>query len=331
VQRVKKPPAKLIAAIRKARSVLIATHSPMDGDGMGCGLAMLRVLGAMGKECHFVTEAYIPRAYSFLPGYVAIQRLSTGDSPPKCDLILGFDAGESDRLGRVYAERPEGTLVANIDHHISNSGYGDIVWVEAGAAATGEPVFALIKALGVDIDAPTALCLFVAIVTDTGRFCYSSTTPATLQAGAELVRLGADPDLLQRNLFGAVPLPVLHLHARAVDRLQFSVDGRVCLLTIPHDYGSDLAVDEDAIKDLVDTVICVKGVVVGALVRGLPDGTCKVSLRSKSDGADVAALASSHGGGGHVRAAGFTGSAGPEETARTILPELEGLAVTAGG
>ncbi|MHC4340194.1 MAG: DHH family phosphoesterase, partial [Planctomycetota bacterium] len=270
-------------------------------------------------------------AYAFLPGYLAIQRISTGDSPPVCDLILGLDAGEADRLGRVHSERPEGTLVANIDHHVSNSGYGDLAWVEAAAAATGEQVFALIKSLGAHIDAETALCLFVAIVTDTGRFCYSSTTPATLQAAAELVRLGADPDLLQRNLFGAIPLPVLHLHARAVDRLQFSAGGRVCLLAVPHDYGADLAVDEDAMKDLVDTVIGVRGVVVGALVRGLKDGTCKVSLRSKSDGADVAALASRHGGGGHVRAAGFTGSAGPEETARKLLPELEELAVTAGG
>ncbi|MHC4932369.1 MAG: DHH family phosphoesterase [Planctomycetota bacterium] len=326
-----KPPRELIAAIRKARSVLIATHSPMDGDGMGCGLALLRVLGAMGKECHFVTEAYIPRAYAFLPGYVSIQRVSAGDPLPACDLILGLDAGEADRLGRVYAERPEGARVANIDHHVSNSGYGDIAWVEAGAAATGEQALALIQALGVEIDTETALCLFVAIVTDTGRFCYSSTTPATLEAAAELVRLGADPDLLQRKLFGAVPLPVLHLHARAVDRLEFSADGRVCILTIPHDYGADLAVDEDAVKDLVDTVIGVKGVVVGALVRGLKDGTCKVSLRSKSDAADVAALASSHGGGGHVRAAGFTGSAGPEATAQALFPELEGLAVAAGG
>jgi len=323
-------PADVTAAIRDARSIVIATHSPMDGDGMGCGLALLRCLTPLGKQIRFITEGNIPRAYAFLAGYDQIHRIEALEELPACDLVLGLDAGEEGRLGRIGRERGD-TPLLNIDHHVSNNGFGDYAWIEAEAAATGEQVYQLLLALDVEIDAEAALCLLVALVTDTGRFCYSNTTARTLETAAALIRHGADPDRLQRRLFSATPMRMLHLQSRAIEKLEVHAGGTVSMLVLPHDFGADLGADAEHLKDLVDLVISIEGVFVAALVRGLPEGGTKVSLRSKSDQADVAEFAGVMGGGGHVRAAGFSSPDGPEKTARRILPALEKLAVVAAG
>lgn len=324
-------PGDLLDALRAAKRVLIATHSPMDGDGLGCGLALQRALRATDRDAVFVTEAPVPRAYKFLPAAAEIVRLRAGDPLPEGDLVLGLDAGEPDRLGRPYAERTAGVKAVNIDHHVSNARYGDIAWVDPAAASTGELVYGLLRALDWPIDATTAQYLLISLVTDTGRFCYSSTTSRTFEIAAELVRAGAEPDGIQRNLYGAQPRAVLQLRGRAVPEIEFHADGAVAMLTVPAGYAADLGVDAEDVKDLVDVVISVKGVVVGALVRGLDGGGTKVSLRSKDDRADVAALAGKHGGGGHVRAAGFSSADDPETTARALLPELHEAAVAASG
>lgn len=319
-------PPDVLAAIRGARSILCATHSPMDGDGLGSGLALKRALEAAGKKVLLITEAAVPPAYAFLPGYDSIVVLGKGTVPPS-DLIVALDAGGPDRLGRVLAERKEGTRIVNIDHHVSNLSYGDLNWIDAEAAAVGEQAYLLLKEGGWKIDAPAAQCLLVALVTDTGRFCYSSTKPRTLEIAAALLRAGAEPDRLQRELYASVPLPVLKLRARAVDAIELRRDGRVAVLTLPHGYGRDFGVDEEDVKDLIDVLIAVKGVVVAALFRGLAEGGTKVSLRSKDDRANVSALAARFGGGGHVRASGFTSGATPAKAREDLLPALEELAV----
>jgi len=325
-------PAEILAAIAEARRLVCATHSPMDGDGLGCGLALQRALAARGQEVVFATEAPVPQAYRFLPGHGGIVVLGPDDPLPQGDLLVCLDAGEADRLGRLHAERAPGTRVLNIDHHVSNPGYGDLNWVDPHAAATGELVFQLLDALGAPFDPVLAQYLLVSLVTDTGRFCYSATTPRTLEIAAELLRRGASPDDLQRHLYGAVPVAVLRLRAQAVEKIGLHAGGRVAVLVTEADYGAELGLGAEEVKDLIDVAIGIAGVVVAALVRGLPGGGAKVSLRSKDDRADVARLASSHGGGGHIRAAGFTApGATPRATAEGLLPELEALAVAASG
>ena len=141
---------------------------------------------------------------------------------PACDLLLGLDAGESGRLGRAFSERPEGMVVANIDHHVSNDSYGDLNWVDAEAAATGEQVHMLLGALGAEVGAESALALLVSLVTDHGPLLLLEHDGPTLETAAALVRQGADPDRLQRRLYSAIPLSVLRLRAMAVDRLVLS-------------------------------------------------------------------------------------------------------------
>jgi len=323
-----KVPREVIEAIRGSRALVVASHVPMDGDGLGCGLALARGLDREGRRCTVVTETPLPRAYQFLKGFQEVIDISRAALPP-CDLLVGVDAGSLDRLGRAAAIRKAGTRVLNIDHHVSNAGYGDLNWIEPEAAATGEMVYTLLTELAVPIDPGMAQALLVSLITDTGRFCYSNTTPRTLEIAAALLRLGADPDAVNMALFRSVPLAVLKLRTRATEALRLSKDGRVAVITTPAAFAADLGVEEEDVKDLVDIAIAVEGVVVAALVRALPGGGTKVSLRSNDDRADVAAFAAAHGGGGHKRAAGFRSNESPERVERSLAPGLEALAVAA--
>jgi phosphoesterase RecJ-like protein len=318
-------PADLLRLITASDDILLATHIPMDGDGLGCGIALHRALTARGKRVRFVTEARVPSVYDFLEGRDVVEQIGPGDPVPPFGLLLGLDAGDASRLGRPYEERPEGAKVANIDHHATNEGYGDVSWVEPGASSTGEMVHRLLLDLGAEIDAASAQALLVSIVTDTGRFSYSNATVGAFETAADLVRRGADPDGIHRRLYASVPLDVLRLRSRAAESIRLLARGRVAILTIDAEYGADLDVEEQDLKDLVDVAIALDGVVVAALVRGLPFGGTKVSLRSKADEADVAALAQRHGGGGHVRASGYSADAEPQAVAAALGPELEAL------
>jgi len=326
-----KPPRALLDAIRNADSILLATHIPMDGDGLGCGIALMRGLRGLGKTVRFVNEAPVPYVYDFLEGRSEVELLGAADAVPACDLLLGLDAGDASRLGRLYEDRPRGCRIANVDHHATNDCYGDVAWVEADAASTGEMVYALLLDLGAALDPASAQALLVSLVTDTGRFSYSNTTAGAFEVAADLLRRGADPDLLYRELYGSLPMRVLRLRARAAEAIELSDNGRVALLTIPADFGADIDADVDDIKDLVDIAIGLEGVVVAALVRGLAQGGAKVSLRSKSDAADVAAFSKERGGGGHVRASGYSSPDAPTVVAGALGPALEALVVSAGG
>jgi len=320
-----KPPADLLRVLDEHDDIVLATHIPMDGDGLGSGIALHRALTARGKRVRFVNEAAVPSSYDFLEGRAVAELLAADDPVPACTLLVGLDAGDASRLGRVYEERPDGCVVANVDHHATNDRYGDVAWVEPDGSSTGEMVHALLRAMDAEIDPVTAQALLVSIVTDTGRFSYSNTTPGALEAAADLIRRGADPDTIHRHLYASVPLDVLRLRARAAESITLLGRGRVAVLVADREYGDDLDVQEQDVKDLIDVAISLDGVVVAALVRGLPRGGTKVSLRSKSDAADVAAFSQRRGGGGHVRAAGFSADAEPRAVATALGPELEAL------
>ncbi len=320
-----KPPSALLDAIREADSILLATHIPMDGDGLGCGIALQRGLESLGKQVRFLNEAPVPYVFDFLAGRERVEFLGPDDAVPACDLLLGLDAGDASRLGRMHAERPAGARVANVDHHATNDGYGDVAWIEAHASSTGEMVHALLGAMELPIDAVSALALLISITTDTGRFSYSNTTPGAHTVAADLIDRGADPDVIYRHLYGSLPMSVLRLRARAAEGIELACEGRVAMLTVDPSFGADLGAKVDDVKDLVDIAIGLDGVVAAALVRGLAEGGTKVSLRSKSDGVDVAALAHSHGGGGHVRASGYSASEGPEAVAAALSAQLDAL------
>ena len=323
---MKVPPA-VLEALRNGKSFVVATHSPLDGDALGSGLAVTLALKNAGRDCVFVNEDPVPAAYRFLAGADDVVVVGDG-APPQADILIGLDAGP-DRLGRAYADRAAEAPFINIDHHVSNDGNAGLAWVEPEAAAAGEMVYHLLRALDLEIDTAIAESLYVALVTDTGGFSYSNTAPHTLEAAADLVRCGANPETVHKRLYH-VPLPVLTLQSRAVELLRLHADGRLATLTVTPEFGADLGVQPENVKDLVDLLKSIEGVLVCALVRGLPRGGTKISLRSNTDGADVAAFAARWGGGGHARAAGCSFDEGPDAVLERILGDLEKLTVAAG-
>lgn len=321
-------PEAVAETLREGRSFVIATHSPVDGDALGSCLALHHSLRAAGRESVVVIETYIPSAYRFLAGADELLMLDDAASVPEAEVLVGLDAGP-DRLGRAYQGRANCKKFLNIDHHISNLGDAGLAWVEPEASATGEMLLPALEAAGLPVTTDVAEALLTAIVTDTGRFCYSCTTAHTFEVAASLVRRGANPDRIYQALFNSTPLPVLALKSRAVEGIELRANGELGLLTVDAGIGQDLGVREEHVKDLIDVVNGVAGVVVAVLIRGLTGGGTKVSLRSNHDLADVAAFAAKHGGGGHRRAAGFSADVSPAELRSKLLVGLEELVAAA--
>src|SRR5436190_13923638 len=164
--------------LRGTDRVVMTGHAPLDGDGLGSALGLARSLHLAGKTAHVVTDAAMPSTLTWLPGAKDVFRWTPGayDSVPglaDTQALLCFDSGDTIRLGGPFRELPKSAVVVNVDHHITNTGYGHLNWVETAAPSVGEMVFRLIRELGLPVDADVALPLYLSLVEDTGRFSYS--------------------------------------------------------------------------------------------------------------------------------------------------------------
>jgi bifunctional oligoribonuclease and PAP phosphatase NrnA len=210
----------------------------------------------------------------------------------------------------------------NIDHHHDNTRFGDVDLVVEEASSTGEVLAELLAELGVVLTPPIAEALYTAIVTDTGRFQYSNTTPKALRLAAELVEAGADVTKVFVEVYESMPFPKLKLLARALERATPLVEGRVVVSDLVRGDFEAAGAQEPYSEGIIDHLRSVEGAELVALVRELPNGAAsarKGSLRSRPDGVDVSAIARSFGGGGHKRAAGFSTDLPMDEITRVIV------------
>jgi bifunctional oligoribonuclease and PAP phosphatase NrnA len=290
--------------------LVLTGHAPLDGDGLGSALGLARSLRLAGRRAVVASHEPVPKHLLWLPGAADVVAWRTGDYArlPSLDgtrMLLCFDSGDTTRLGGPYDERPPATIVVNVDHHVTNTSYGHVNWVEPEAPSVGAMVYALVRAAGLPLDADVALPLYLSLVEDTGRFSYSNTTPAALRAGAEMVEAGADPETITNHLYRNEPLATMRLRARCVERLQVGAGGRLATTYVTHADLEELGLrGGDEGRDMVEVAIGLEGVEVGVLLRQLPPGEgTKMSFRSKSD-FDVAAICVEKGGGGHKKAAG---------------------------
>jgi len=321
------PPApqfvsELKRLVGACRSALISSHLPLDGDAVGSELGLQRILRGLfpGKRIEVLNEGPVPEVFRFLPG-AAEARVLGKDERPDADLLLTVDCGNLDRFGALLERLSRSVPIVNIDHHGSNPGYGFLHWIDAGAPAVGEMILRLARALGAPLDAPTALPLYVALVTDTGRFSYSNTDPRCHEAAAELLRAGVDPSLVSRHVFRSKPFALLRLEAEVALRVRFERGGELAWSRVLLEDYRKHGLDEHEAQDLVDIPRSVRGVGIAALFREVEGGKVKVSLRSET-AFDVARFAVSKGGGGHPRAAGFTAKGSPDEVEPRTIEEL---------
>lgn len=305
-------PTAIAELLRGSDRFVLTGHAPLDGDGLGSALGLCRALRLLGKTAHVVSDAPVPANLRWLPGAADVIPWTRGayDTHPglaDAQALLCFDSGDTRRLGGPYDERPRSMAVVNVDHHVTNTRYGVLNWVDEAAPSVGEMVFRLLRAAGMPVDADVALPLYLSLVEDTGRFSYSNTTPAALRAGADLVAAGADPETITNHLYRNEDLGTMRLRARCVERLRTAADGRLATTYVTWADLEELGLLEgDQGREMVEVAIGLEGTEVGILFRGLRPGEgTKVSCRSKTD-FDVAAVCVARGGGGHRKAAGCT-------------------------
>src|SRR5947199_1342499 len=287
-------------ALRSRDRFLLVTHENPDGDALGSLLATKLALDALGKdsEMYLYGDAPLPREYSFMP----LDGLRREPPPDAAERVLvALDCANEQRLGpdRTLLERS--SLTVNIDHHHDNSRFGDLNLVVADASSTGEVLRDVFAELGVELTPELAEPLYIALVTDTGRFQYANTTPKALRLAAELVEAGADIHAVFQEVYESVEFAKLKLLARALDRAEVLEGGRIVVSHLLRADFAEAGAAEPYSEGIIDYLRAVEGAELAVLIReqlsqGAP--TYKGSLRSSIDELDVSVIARRFGGGG---------------------------------
>jgi len=313
------PPQALLDILASpGGEALMLGHVHPDGDVLGTLLGLGLALETAGWKVTFAGPHPVPDVFAFLPG---AERWRVWKQAPRTfDVLVLTDCPNDDRTeGLLEGSRAAHSRVLNIDHHPDNRRYGTINWIDASAAATGEMIFDLVRALGLKLTRDSALDLFTALHTDTGSFRYSNTTARTFQIAAELTACGAEPALVSDRLYQRRPADALVKLGEVLQRVRVSADGRVAWLPIPRGLVSEAFA---AAEDLVTYPRSIEGVQVAVLLREEAPGVVKASLRGKGEVA-VNRIAHRFGGGGHENAAGCTLSGTLEEATARLLAAVD--------
>ena len=296
--------ARVKRLLLESERILLTTHVNPDGDGVSSELALARFLTSMGKAVRVVNRHAVPELFAFLPGADRVEVAET--LPPGMDLVVVLDCGGLERTGLAAAPGERPTVVI-IDHHLTDDHEGDVRLLDAGASATGELVYYVLRELEeatpARMDRETALCLYTSIFTDTGSFRYSNTTPEALAVASHLVSYGIDVWGVAEQVYESRSYGTLQLLARFLATVGVSVHGRFAWGTIRQSFYRATGTREEHTDGFVNYARSIRGVEVALLFREEADATVKVSMRSKGK-VNVAALAETFGGGGHHNAAG---------------------------
>jgi bifunctional oligoribonuclease and PAP phosphatase NrnA len=314
---------QLAEAGRDGQVVVLACHVSPDGDALGGMLALhlaLRALGAASVPTWGEQPLRVPAPYADLPGVDDV--VGAADLPKEIDLLVTLDAASEGRLGTVAPLLDQGIPTIVVDHHVTNTGFGDVRLVAPSAAATVTIVEELVRRLGVRIGPEIATCLYVGLVTDTGRFSHANTDRAAMELGGRLMEAGAPHEELGRRLFETRSLGELRVLGQALGRVELVGDVALAHTHVTAEELAEHGVGEDQLEGLVDLVRGVDVAEVAMVVKEAWDGW-RVSMRSKGR-VDVGAIAESLGGGGHAQAAGFTASQGHQQVVEDVLACLRG-------
>jgi phosphoesterase RecJ-like protein len=297
--------AEAATAVRRAGQVALACHVHPDGDALGSMLALLHVLRAAGYDvvASFPSPFQVAPHYRDLPGLDLLTPPS--EFPLEPDVMVTFDCGSLARLGDLEPSAKGARELVVIDHHVSNQRFGTINLVEPDAAASGVVVQELIDALGLPLNRDAAVCLYAALICDTGRFQYETTTPAVFELARRLTEFDVPVPALSRALFEEHRFAYLKLLGEALSRAELVRERRFVWTAVTQDMLARHGVTLDEVEGLIDILRRAQEAEVTCVLKEEDDGTIRVSLRSLG-AIDVRRVAEAHGGGGHRFAAGFT-------------------------
>lgn len=291
-------------SISRSRRIALISHRSPDGDTLGAGLGMRAVLQKRGLEVTNVCVDPIPMSFRYLPGASFFER---DFRPRDYDLIIAVDAAARHQTG-MHETKPElfaGELpLVNIDHHISNELFGTANLVESTAASTTIVLVKLFDHLGWPIGPDAATCLLNGLLTDTGSLQHSNATPEAFRMASRMLAAGADLGKIRKNVFATTPIPTLKLLGRILERVEINAEKIVTSTVSDHDFASTGADPKDA-SNAIDYLNMVPEAKYALLLTERA-GKVKGSFRTQRDEVNVSEIAGRFGGGGHVKAAGFT-------------------------
>ena len=301
---------KIIQHIKGGQHILIASHAEPDGDSVGSLVALGLALAKLHKKITMYNSSPIPAVYRFLPGAGRIVRqIKKADT---YDLAIVLDCGDLVRVGEASAEVGRITLLINIDHHVSNTGFGHIQLIDTTACATAEIVYRLINALEIPFDQAIATSIYTGILTDTGSFRFSNTNRAAFAISKAMTDAGVEPHSVAQRVFGTYSLGRIKLLNMALNSIEISDNGKLSMMTVTRSMLNTTGTNTEDLDGMINYARRIEDVKVAALIHEIKNGAGKfanmnryhVSLRSESS-VDVAKIASKFGGGGHTSAAGF--------------------------
>ena len=294
--------ADLAAVLRAHQRFVVVSHLRPDGDALGCTLAMGLSLRALGKDVTLWNEDGMLDKLNFLPG---AELVSTPTAHPQdFDVLVALDTATYVRLGTPLKSIGRVALTLNLDHHVSNPGYGDLTYIDADAPATGQILYELLAGQNLPLDRAIATNLFAALSTDTGSFQYSQTTARTYEIAAKLAALGVNIGELSRLLYDNYPLRRLELLRSLLNTLKLTAERRAASFALSQHTARTLGVLPEDNEGLIDHLRAIDTVLVAVFFEELPDALVRVSMRSKDALYDVSAICGRYGGGGHKLAAG---------------------------
>ena len=316
--------AAVVDAVRTHARFLLVTHENPDGDALGSILGTKLGLDLLGKDSVMFLggDSGVPEEFAFLQ-LSELRRELPADAADR--VVFAVDCASAQRTGLPPEVLERAALSLNVDHHHDNTRFAKVNLVDAGASSTGEIVRGLLRELEVELTPAIAEALYVALVTDTGRFQYTNTTPKALRLAAELVEAGVDVHRVFQGIYESVDFAKLKLLARALDHAQVYEGGRLVISYLLRSDFHDLGVGEEYAEGVIDSLRSVDGAELAATIREPPeppDAPRRVSLRSSRDELDVSAIARQRGGGGHPQAAGFSSTESVEEIVAFIRAEF---------
>ena len=310
--------AQIIAEIAANASFLVTTHESPDGDAVGSSLALGSYLRRLGKAVTVYLKDPIPDLYAFLPLASSVVHALPDR---RFDICFVLDVGEFRRAGEELANFTGVGKFINIDHHLLCERFGAINLIDAEAAATGVLIHRIIRAAGHEVDYDTALCIYTAVITDTGSFRYSNANREAFTVAGEMVACGVDAWFVAEKLYESQPQRRLELLALALATLTVSPRGDVASITVLLDMYDKTGTDAELTDGFVNYPRSIRGVEVAVFFRELRPGVFKVGFRSKGK-VNVAALAAQFGGGGHHNAAGCNIEGPLEEVRQRVFSHL---------
>lgn len=309
---------KVLYEVKQRESFLLTTHVNPEGDAIGSTLALAIALSSAGKKVKVYTVDPVPKSLKFLPSSDMVEQVQTVNQG--FDAVITVDCGDLDRVKLFDRDNVPGDILINIDHHVTNSRFGDINLIE-DSVASAELVYEIIKGLGIFVSSDIATCLYTAIMTETGSFRYSNTNLRAFEMAEELVKAGAEPWKISENVYSRNSAGRIMLLAEVLSNLEFNRDKNIAWITVMEEMYQRTGTTKEDVEDFINYPRSIEGVEVAVLFRET-DHDWKISFRSNGR-IDVAKVALEFGGGGHSMASGCLLKGSLEDVKARIIEKLE--------